>query len=277
MMKRILLSITAIAAIGTMSSQVTMYSEDFEDTATIGMWSIADLDADGNNWGFYDLSASTSTHLNPLNTAAGSQSWDGTAGLNPDNLLISPPIDLTTASGTIMLSWDVASAESATSTFAAEEYSVYATNDPLTAAVGAADFNEILPDGGTVYNRSIDISSMAGSDSVYFVIRHHNTFDMNLLVADNILITATSGTTSVDEIVLAANVFPNPANDMLNIKLNKNIAGVNVYSLDGKIVIVESANSTSTSINTSGLTAGMYVYEIIGTDGRSVRDTLIKG
>lgn len=268
-MKKLLLSVAAFAAVTTLNAQNIM-SEDFENVANGTDWSVFDADGDTETWGFYDLSASSATHLNPLSIAAGSASWNSTGALTPDNFLISDTIDLSSASGTITAMWDVASVEDAGSQYAGENYSVYAVTDLATLATATADFNEVIPDGGTIYTRSIDISSLAGSPIVYLVFRHHDVTDMNLMVVDNISVDQVAGLAGK---TIETSVYPNPANDVLNIVANEEIANVSILSLDGKVV-AKAANAKT--INVAELVSGVYLYEVTTTSGKVSRDTFMK-
>ncbi len=53
-------------------------------------------------------------------------------------------------------------------------------------------------------------------------------------------------------------VYPNPANDVLNIKADGEISNVTITTLDGKVV---SSTATST-VNVASLTAGLYIYQV---------------
>lgn len=78
--------------------------------------------------------------------------------------------------------------------------------------------------------------------------------------------------TSVEQIELATSVYPNPANDVLNIVSSEEIASVSIVSLDGKVV----ATTTNSSVDVSTLISGMYIYEITTTSGKVSRDTFMK-
>lgn len=275
-MKKILLSISALMTVASLNAQTNVLTAN--DAATFGTWSTVDVDADTYDWGIYDFAASTATHLNPLGEAAGSQSWDPTAGpLTPDNLLISPATTLPASSAftSMTLTWDAASAEDAGSSWAAETYSVYLVTDPNTVAAATPVWTGTLADGGTVYNQSVDIAGYAGTTS-YLVFRHHNTNDMNLLVIDNVSIDYVPNSASINENTLTASVYPNPANDVLNIKLNENATSVSIIGLDGKVVATQHVNATTAQVNVSNLVAGVYVYEIVAENGAIVRNTFVK-
>ena len=53
-------------------------------------------------------------------------------------------------------------------------------------------------------------------------------------------------------------VYPNPANDILNIYANGEISNVVISTLDGKVL----KTTNETIIDISNLTAGMYIYQV---------------
>ena len=78
-------------------------------------------------------------------------------------------------------------------------------------------------------------------------------------------------TVSINEVANAfgLNVYPNPASDVINVTLNKEVAAsITIIDVTGKVVKTSTINGTSTSINTTGLSNGVYYVNI--TDGTSV-------
>ena len=76
---------------------------------------------------------------------------------------------------------------------------------------------------------------------------------------------------SVNEIenTFGLSVYPNPANEVINVSLNKSIkAAISVVDVAGKVVKTSSINGLTSSINSSDLTNGVYYVTI--TDGNSV-------
>jgi hypothetical protein len=83
----------------------------------------------------------------------------------------------------------------------------------------------------------------------------------------------TTGFVGVNENgVNTASVYPNPATDVLNIKMNEEVASVVITALDGKTVATE----TSTSVNISGLNTGMYLYTITDVSGKVAKGNFVK-
>jgi hypothetical protein len=65
------------------------------------------------------------------------------------------------------------------------------------------------------------------------------------------------------------NVYPNPTNGILNIAISSELAGatsIEVYDAIGKLVIKETLNSEITTINTTKLTDGMYMFKVINNN-----------
>jgi Secretion system C-terminal sorting domain len=78
---------------------------------------------------------------------------------------------------------------------------------------------------------------------------------------------------SIDENVIEASVYPNPANDVLNITVgNEEIATVSIVSMDGKVV----ATSTNGTVNIADLTAGMYMYQVTTVAGKLANGNFAK-
>lgn len=79
-------------------------------------------------------------------------------------------------------------------------------------------------------------------------------------------------TASINEGTITTSVYPNPANDVLNISTSEEIANVSILGLDGKVV----ATSTTSTVNVADLNSGMYIYEVTTTSGKVSRDSFMK-
>lgn len=71
-------------------------------------------------------------------------------------------------------------------------------------------------------------------------------------------------TLGLNENVISASVYPNPANDVLNIKTTEDVASVVITTTDGKVV----ATSNTTNVNVASLKAGMYIYQVTTVSGK---------
>jgi hypothetical protein len=78
-------------------------------------------------------------------------------------------------------------------------------------------------------------------------------------------------TVSINEVenTFGLNVYPNPANEVINVSLSKSTnATISVVDVAGKVVKTSSINGLTSTINASDLTNGVYYVTI--TDGTSV-------
>jgi hypothetical protein len=86
-------------------------------------------------------------------------------------------------------------------------------------------------------------------------------------------------TLNVNEIEEEANftVSPNPANDVINIKLNNaETAEISITDLAGKTVKNVTSNGISTSVSTSGLNSGVYFVNVTIGNATSTQKVVIK-
>ena len=79
-----------------------------------------------------------------------------------------------------------------------------------------------------------------------------------------------------EEAALTAKVYPNPTSTVLNVNTSSAVTTVSILSLDGKVLSTTNMNGTSTSVDVSTLTSGVYFYEIVAEDGNVIRDTFVK-
>lgn len=78
---------------------------------------------------------------------------------------------------------------------------------------------------------------------------------------------AYDSTLSVGEFDLNSfSYYPNPVNDVLNIKYNKTITNVTIYDLLGKAIIQEETDGQLVAVSTQNLNAGMYIVTVKSGD-----------
>jgi len=125
---------------------------------------------------------------------------------------------------------------------------------------------QILMNGAEIYNGSygsaggflgsVDLWSVDASCENYF---------------DNILFV--NGTLGVDEFAVDEfSVYPNPVQDILNIKSSTVIETVVVYDILGKVVLQAQPNKISPSLDVSTLSSGAYLVKISnGTSAKTLK------
>lgn len=271
MKKKLLIGALLMGSMITASAQTTIWSDDFNDE-DISDWTLIDADGDTNNWG--DQFEILNQQQQPV-TGKGliSRSWM-TVALTPDNWAITPAINLSQAQGTITLNWKV---QAAAAEWDEENYTVYAATSNSAAAFTASpvQFNEIYPGtgAGEIFNRTLDLSSFAGEETVYIAFRHHDTVDMDFLYIDDVVVTAE--TLSVNNHLASQfSVFPNPATNVININNADNILvnGVEIIDINGRTVKSAKFDGVSNAqINISDLATGMYMMNIASDKGTTTK------
>lgn len=86
----------------------------------------------------------------------------------------------------------------------------------------------------------------------------------------------TNGSAGVEENTITSSIYPNPASDILTIESNQEIKNITIISLDGKVVLTESANGMTTQVTVSNLIQGSYVVEMTTVNGTIVKNTFVK-
>jgi hypothetical protein len=84
---------------------------------------------------------------------------------------------------------------------------------------------------------------------------------------------------NVNEINEVSNftVSPNPANEVINVKLNNaDNAVITISDLAGKVVSTTTSNGISTSVSTAGLNSGVYLVNVTIGNATSTQKVVIK-
>ncbi len=183
MIKKITLLLTLCFACSQLVTAQTYFSDDFS-SGNLDSWTLIDSDGDGNNWYNVDLDDGVQEEH------ASSASWIPTppAGeiLFPDNWMISPAIDLTSASGNVFLEWKAYAQDQ---DWANENYTVYVAtaSDIATLQASPTSFNEIIGPSAGYVDRNIDVTSFVGQ-TIYVAFRHHNVSDQFRLNIDDVTV-----------------------------------------------------------------------------------------
>lgn len=270
-MKKLLLSLTVLAGLSA-NSQVYYNASASADFLLGG---VQEIDGDTNNWNVLDLSLQTSwslpTALSDMGEVLFSESWNGN-DLTPDNIYFTPRIDLTSATGTLNLTFKATSPDPTSDNFYFENYSVYVFDgytNAVAAFAAAPAFTEVLPAGQTIYTHTVNVSSFAGADSLIVAFRHHACTGQWMVCLDDINV---SGTNGINENVITASVYPNPAKDVINFEVAGDITTVEITTLDGKSVI----SSTDKTVSVADLKTGLYLYTLTTSNGKIAKGNFSK-
>lgn len=287
MKKQLLVGAFMLASVLTANAQ-TILSQDFEG-ATTG-WGVSDFDGDGKNFGIYNSNA-TLVELGITGKTAGSANFTANADNtftpidNADNVISSPAVAI--PAGAANLTFRVGSF-SITEDVAAANYSVYVlTPADLEGATTAAQFKAVvLAKTATLTSsvtdsseiKTIDLTPFAGSE-VIVAFRHHNNAEAYAYFFVDDIVFAQGAPAGVNENLLASlSVFPNPANDVVNVTNAENILvnGITVTDLNGRTVKTSKYNGVANAqINISDLASGVYMLTV-SSDKGSLTKKIVK-
>ena len=85
-------------------------------------------------------------------------------------------------------------------------------------------------------------------------------------------VSACTGINEVDDIN-ALTIYPNPANEILNVELENlnETATVSIINALGEIIFIEKATANNTTLNTSNLTNGIYFIKVESKNGSAIK------
>ena len=140
---------------------------------------------------------------------------------------------------------------------------------PLSAGVSYVVVLGSYGDGGATNDLVISTAGVSEASTSYYYDMTDNTWYYTTstpMVRMNF--DPSVGVNEVED-NLGLRVFPNPANEVINISLNKEVsATLTLLDVSGKVVRTQALNGISTSINTASLNSGVYFVTI--NDGTSV-------
>lgn len=256
-MKTFLLIGAFVSINSQMNAQTTIFNETFEtNSPTVNGWTLLDNDGDSQNWAIDDEPANTDP-------------WGYTgriyvslsAGTTPDNVLISPVINL--PAGATTLSYQVGGFFPS---LPEEHYAVYVLpSNAVFTGSEAPVFEETLTaaEASMAATRTADISAMTGQDvKIYF--RHYGTNNQLAIILDNVKITqnvlATSEVSHAEKIGL----YPNPVSDFINLKTQSKIIYSEVYDMSGRKINIELNDN---KLDVRNLQSGNYIIKIGTKEG----------
>ena len=158
----------------------------------------------------------------------------------------------------VLVSWD--------GTDAPQSYKVYRSNDNenyeeiATVATAENQYFDVNENNGTyyykvtAYNQSCESMPAATADA-----------DFDYVMVEVMML---------DENVICAKVYPNPASDMLNVVAD-DIINVSLYDIMGQKIMDEDINADACAVDMSDFVNGMYMLKVSTVKGVSVRHVAV--
>jgi len=146
------------------------------------------------------------------------------------------------------------------------------TNAQCTNTTGGFGIWEIN-DGSGVLRADDDIffyhlTAVVGTNYDVTGIGHYSFGDFKILPRDFNDISLSTGINELKNSVL--NVYPNPANNIINFELNINNATIQIYDITGKILKTFNANKDKFSVSLNNFNSGVYFYSIKDVEGNKI-------
>lgn len=250
-----------------MNAQI--FEDDFEldadGSTSFFNWDNIDDDGDGMLWQVVNTDGFGWTSLFQGNVAD-SDSWDSNGAYTPDNYLITS--DAITLGTNSEVSFLMGSYQT-NGTFLGDRLSVYlsASNDPNVisglTALWTGTVGDVCPCDSEANNAAevtVDASAFDGQ-TVYLVMRHHDTFDENSVLIDNVVV---SGNLSVSENNIDGfNYYFSPQTQNLTINANDAFSNITIFNVLGQQVVNKNLSSNSEVINLSSVKSGVYIVNVV--------------
>jgi photosystem II stability/assembly factor-like uncharacterized protein len=283
----VVVSVTLVVG-GTppMSIAALTFEEQNDWDVTFGDWSVNDVDMQ-TTYGFTGITfpgsyeAMAYIAFNPATTDppmvddpeiqpyAGERfgaCMASTAAPWNNDWIISPQLQLGTSSVFTFM------AKSYTSDYGLEKFNVGVS----TTGMAPGDFTMLntsvieVPVAWT--DQTFDISAYDGQQ-VYVAIQCVSQ-DAFVFMIDDLMVESITG---IEENEISNfNIYPNPANNLVNISSDVDMKTVRIVNYTGQVVYTENAYSNSLSINTSNLAKGVYILQLETASGWSSQKLIIE-
>ncbi|MCE3295486.1 MAG: hypothetical protein K0R65_1200 [Crocinitomicaceae bacterium] len=195
-MKKTLLSIFTLFALTNLNSQI-IFTENFSGNPFAAGWTVIDADNDGMQWQVMDITGFNTGFDSQGGVALSASLIPGTPGYTPDNMIITPNIDLSAITGgnTAQLTFKAGSDMSTASGSYQEHITVYAVTGSTLPEILAATpvLSETLTAGRTMLTYTVNLNSFAGQ-TIKIVFRHHNCTDESAIFLDDVNVSGTAAT-----------------------------------------------------------------------------------
>lgn len=132
-------------------------------------------------------------------------------------------------------------------------------------ATASATTSNFIPTETQWRTEIVDLSSIANKEQVILKFEFRSAYGNNIWI-DNIYV---GNNTGIEENNAEFNIYPNPVHSTLNIATDEVIESVEIYNMQGQLLMVERDNMNA--INVSSLAAGNYFARIMTANGTSTQ------
>lgn len=255
-MKKITLIILLISLSISINGQNVAWSSDSEDFA---LWSINDLDGDGNNWN--PFGAGNFDTVGFTGVVFASQSW-ATVPLTPDNLLYTPTFLLP---GTAVASTFTMRVGASFTPDFAEHYAVYVYDNAIGPSFDDKILEETLTAGGVSSSKiiSVSIPSSFYGKTIGLLIRHFDCTNQEYLIVDDFEVSYSTTLSNEENKFDLTRIYPNPVKDIIKLDTEEIIDNIYIVNQIGQLILkIEREQIFKNKVNLSSLKKGLYFMTI---------------
>lgn len=143
-------------------------------------------------------------------------------------------------------------------------------------------WEEVLMQNTTGNTYSANIPGLNGSNDVAYYIYAENDNNKTeshprIAAADPHLFSYSGGSAGIADLSdnVIVSLYPNPSKDLVNLQTTLESGTVSIYSTNGQQVYLNTFNESSSTINLSGFTLGVYFVKVTGSNTSLTRKLIV--
>ncbi len=249
--------------VSSFASSTLPYTMGFEPGEDYSNWKIENLNNDASLW-----------IIDEYSDLAHSGDWFAIYEYNPtenaNDWLITTCIDLEENTTYDLSFWYVVGEWQGT--VFTEKMKVAFGTEPTPSALTNVIVD--LPNMDNItYQQNISQFTVPATGTYYIGFHAYSDPDKFYIALDDIMIDVSTGI-NTPEISKVA-VFPNPAQDIVQVVSNENISSIEVYTISGQLAYTATVNSTMHRFDVSSFADGLYFVKTITSGGTSTKQIMI--
>lgn len=187
MINKIILASTLVLSVFTKINSQVIFEETFSNSIWGNGWTVIDANSDNNNWQVLNIGGFAGPFQSQGYVMLSASAFPGQSNYSPNDFVITPNIDLTSATGNVKLTFKLGSDMTTASGDFQDFVSVYVVTDASLSNLLASTpvHSQALTGGQAMFSFNYSINSSIGSN-VKIAFRHHNCTDEGTLYLDDV-------------------------------------------------------------------------------------------
>jgi len=240
------------------------YTMGFEANEDVSGWKIQDINSDTYSWEIIDFQ-------DLARTGSGLAIYEYNENMSANDWLISTCIELQGGVDYDLSFW-----------YKVGSWSGQVYPEKMKVAIGGTQastaLTQVIVDLGTInndtYQNNTSTFSVPATGAYYIGWHAYSAADMFYIALDDINLDIAS---SINETLTASSikVFPNPAQNFLNVTSTQNITAIKVINTLGQTISYNQLDALNYVLNTSNFNYGVYFIEIETAEGTTTKRFVI--